>query len=555
MKFACIKYSGLKFTFSFETKDFIFIPLSSLDKMGIIAPIDFLNFFYIHLDEDSEFYVINKKPLENNDLTVDNFSEELLYSFKYLEALFGILFSNLPLRKYVFILEKKKSSCRIDKVFKKIPEKIALNKKCLIWKNQIFVEPLIEMINDSFKTLRKILKNSNTKSLEKVKDFATRYYFCVDMYLRGKFGESSLRKSTDLWISLEVLSVIVISNILYFHEKFEVKGFFKDLKSIVKKTSSLINKDAINCWEPLKQDFPDHIKNKINNFLPINQKVKKFAKRYLKNEDFKVPVKQESDFSNKSEYLKYLDNTSEFRTYQDKISISSIIGDYYSIRNSLFHGGGINENWSLKIDRNESNFIKIIEQLLFKVLNIKNVVFHQFGYKHQRVYIKVNGICIDENIFNCYDSVNNHFKEKYMDSGDPSLSSDLNKLKTYYSSKKKYTESLKNLLVKCEKIIEVFIEKVHFVKIESEGEEFIYCLKLEDIKEKILPFRLNYGTANFSGINDFIEDLKWVNITTDDNKKIIGKIKGVFTDLPETYTGKGYQCPLLIYPPYILFKF
>ena len=60
MNFLCVKYSGLKFNYIFETNDFIFFPKDKMERENINnVLID--EFFSCKYDESAHFYVLCKK--------------------------------------------------------------------------------------------------------------------------------------------------------------------------------------------------------------------------------------------------------------------------------------------------------------------------------------------------------------------------------------------------------------------------------------------------------------------------------------------------------------
>ncbi len=60
MNFLCVKYSGLKFNYIFETNVFIFFPKDKMERENINnVLID--EFFSCKYDESAHFYVLCKK--------------------------------------------------------------------------------------------------------------------------------------------------------------------------------------------------------------------------------------------------------------------------------------------------------------------------------------------------------------------------------------------------------------------------------------------------------------------------------------------------------------
>ncbi len=79
MNFICIKYSGLKFNYIFETKDFIFIPKNIIARREI-ASVLLHEFFSCKYDESAQFYVLCKEQVDC-DPNLSDISDDLLYKF------------------------------------------------------------------------------------------------------------------------------------------------------------------------------------------------------------------------------------------------------------------------------------------------------------------------------------------------------------------------------------------------------------------------------------------------------------------------------------------
>ncbi|MGQ4876752.1 MAG: hypothetical protein ACP6IY_22015 [Promethearchaeia archaeon] len=172
-------------------------------------------------------------------------------------------------------------------------------------------------------------------------------------------------------MSIEILSTITISNILHNHDGFKIIGknndFFKKLEELVYKfTKDNITSDEVECWEELKKDFPNHMKEKIKKFLPINKKVVKLAELNVQIEDLKVNINNYKSI--------------ELSKLQSNLTIKNIIGKFYKYRNKLFHSGTLPNQWDLKFDRLKSYFIKLLEQLFFKILEMDNITYYHIGY-------------------------------------------------------------------------------------------------------------------------------------------------------------------------------
>ena len=528
MKFLCIKYSGLRFYFIFETKDFVFIPVKEVEDKEKDT-LDIEEIFSCSFDKNSSFYVLLKDPVDF-DLTIEDFSEDNLYKFKLLEAILNLIFSNYLNRECIFILERSDSECVVKKFFKKLSKEVIENNPTLLWKNNIILKYLQELIDAGFDKFR---------SIGESKDFAMRYSFCINMYLRGKFGENRLRINSDLWISLEILSVITISHILHSHELFKVDNFYEELKEIIKDYSSRISKENIDCWGEMKDKFPEHIKNKINRYLPIIQKCLKVAEEYVDINDIKVKLKDN------------LEGIKEFKDYQDSITIKKIIKKLYQFRNDLFHSGKISDRWTLESDRYEANFIKILEQLFFKVLDIDMIYFYQMGYPHQKIFGFPNE---EMDLLNLSNKVWNYIHTHYIIPKKKDFKIQFNDLEiareNYIDNKHKLDPLRTQLNSYLNKIFE-FLNDTHPVELVVDGTSIDHSMNYKDIDDHNILLTLSQS----SGIYGIIYNKKRVVIKNRDNANIITKFVGMFNEDDIRYGHSILVVPFLINPPYISFEF
>jgi len=543
MTFLCIRYSGLKFYYIFETKDFVFIPIKEVE-VDERDPLEIEKVFSCQYDKHSNFYVLLKEPDEFN-LKIEEFSEENLYKFKMLESLLNLLFSNNLKRDCIFILEKEDTEFAVKKIFKNLSKDILENNSTLLWKNNIFIKFLQELINTGFDKFRSISQNL---------DFALRYSFCVDTYLQGKFGENRLRFISDLWISLEILSVITISYILHSHELFKVDNFFGELEELVEKFSLKITPDKIDCWQKMKDKFPEHMKNKINKFLPIFQKCVKVGEEYLNINDIKVKYKEESEDNDPAEYQKYIIAIKDFKDYQDKITIKNIISNFFTYRNKLFHGGKILDRWSLKFDRHKANFIKLLEQLFFKVLGLDMVYFYQMGYPHQKIF----GIPNEEgklmDLGNLSQKIRLYIHKYYIEPYKKDFKDQFEDIKIATEiciNKKHEFDPLRSQLnTFVNKVLE-FLSNNHPAQLITDGIEYNHSMNYQDIKGRTIQLTLGLS----SGIYSVIYNKKQVIIQNQDIEQITTKFIGMFDDENVRHYGMSLFVPFFINPPYISFEF
>lgn len=163
MNYLCARYSGLKFYYIFETKDFIFIPEKIIDDEEKKS-LDIVEIFSCKHEKNSKFYVLLKES-QNLEYTLDNFSEGNFYKFKLLESFLTLLYSNYVKRESIFILEKLNSDYKVQKLFNVITrsqtEENLWKKRSsvgsLLWDGYLIIYYLQELINKSFNTLYTIL--------------------------------------------------------------------------------------------------------------------------------------------------------------------------------------------------------------------------------------------------------------------------------------------------------------------------------------------------------------------------------------------------------------
>ncbi len=537
----CIQYSGLKFNHIFETESFVFIPEIKY-KLAENKFLDLMELFSCEYDKNSKFYVLLKDSIEQ-EITLENFKEEKFHKFRILEAIISLIFSNHLRREFICMLDKDNSGSVVTSVFKSLLNNFPKVNRTLVWKNLIYTKFLRELVGKAFE------KYDLVASKE---DFATRFAFSVDSYLRGKFGEGELRTNSDLWIGLEILSEITISLVLHKHGRFEVKKFYKCLQKIVHKRSSKIPLDKVDCWPPMKEDFPDHMANKINPHLPILKKCLKLTGELkLDVENIKVPLRKKTDKEDSARYQEYLDKIKDFKEYQDNLSIKKVLKAVYKKRNALFHEGKVSETWTLKSDRVKANFIKILEQLFFKVLGLDTIMFYQMGYPYQYIF----GILINEEEFENIGSISklerDYVHQSYVEPLHPEYKNpfDYQPVREEYLTKSNEFDPLRDLLNSTLEKIITFLKHTHPTQILVNGQSFDYNLDYQILNRKKVLF------AGLSPrLDPIVADRKPHIVVKNQNDSIISSVfVGMFED--DVRHGMGtITVPFRITPPYIYFK-
>lgn len=538
----CIKYSGLKFNYIFETDDFVFIPMKELEDLEKDR-LELEEIFSCEYDKSSNFYVLLKEPGEF-DFTLKNFSEVHLYKFKLLESILSLLFSNYLRRDCIFILDKIDSKYTVKKIFKNLSKEITKDNQPLLWKNNIIINYLQEIVDAVFVKL---------KSIAQKKDFAVRYSFCVDMYLRGKFEKNRLRVISDLWISLEILATITVSYILHSHELFKVDDNFENLKKVVENYAFKLPIEDVDCWAKMKKKFPEYMKNKINSFLPIFKKCVKVAEEYLDINDLKVKLNKEEDYKDSAKYQEYLSKVKDFKDYQDGITIKKILENFYKYRNRLFHGGKISDKWSLKSDRYEANFIKILEQLFFRVLDLNMIFFYQMGYPHQRIFGLPNEEGKQMDLGNFWSKTSVYIHKKHILPLKEDFKIHFNDFEIARKNYLDITHQLDPLRYQLNSSLDkvlIFLEETHPVQLIFDENSYNYSLNYQNIKDRTLNFTFGYDSVSLNEIYS----KKQVIIKNQDVSVINSEFLGMFDDNEIIY-GDNFVIPFLLKPPYISFEF
>ncbi|MHA1196096.1 MAG: hypothetical protein ACTSRH_10150 [Promethearchaeota archaeon] len=544
MKYVCIKYTGLEFNIIFKTNEFIFIPYEQKEILNN-SPSDIIEFVSCQFNKNRGFYVLLKKPF-NLEIEINNFSEENLYQFNLLEALINLIFSNKIKKEYIFILEKNNSKWSIKKIFKNVLNNVEPENPTLIFKNNIFTQYLKEIIDTGFK------KFNSIENLRNKKDFALRYLFCVNLYLQGKHNSVKFRRISDLWNSFEILCTLTLINFLHTHDRFEVinnnkKNFFDELKEEVRKYSSKISAIDLDCYKKMKNNFSYHMANKINKFLPIARKCEEVVNEYININDIKVPEFNKSNFNNKNNHINY----KEFEKYQKELSIKKIINLFYKKRNQLFHRGKLKEKWNLKEDRIEANFIKILEQLFFKILGINLIKFYQMGYPSQIILNIPIEKEIKIDLAEVYQQIFIYFYENYIlpynHNNEIHFNNYKRVIKEIYRKWNEKYKSLINILKIFEKKCNFFLNHKHYSKLKSNEGLYYFTLDYRSINNQFISLSFDISAINFL----IISEKKKLKIKNCYNQKIEIEFTGMINDI---VTGTE-RVLFHIYPPYIYFKF
>lgn len=344
-----MRYKGLKFDNVFQSDDFVFMPalLPEVITEGIPIYNDFHSCKY---DGVAEFYVL---LISQEDENLE--AEQQLSRFKFLEGILMFLFSNKITRISLFTLQIQNNEITLKKVIKYPQFESEDEHPPLKWKNIILLDFLKQILNNCFNKFKEIPANQV--------DFAEEFYFSIEMYLRGKHSEEAINIITSLWISLEIFSTISIIYLFNTDSNLIKSGLGKYKKCILKLAPYFIKKEESDCWEPLKENYYDHIVNKITPHLPIKQKIKLLVNEKLENDNISLPV---------------------------SITYDYLINYFYVNRNNVVHNGKLPKIEGIELNRKQALFSMLIERLIVKILGFQKMVFYQIG-DHQYLLMKFEG--------------------------------------------------------------------------------------------------------------------------------------------------------------------
>ena len=347
------------------------------------------------------------------------------------------------------------------------------------------------------------------------------------------------------------------------NKKVEIGGekinFFKELKDVVKRFSSRLNLEDIDCWPKMKKigeenKFAEHMMNKINTFLPIFQKCVKVAEKYLSIDDVKVKLRKEEDYDDPNKYQEYLTAVKDFKEYQDKMTIKRILDFFFNNRNKLFHGGVVDAKWSLEFDRYKANFIKILEQLLFRVLGLTTLQFYQMGYPYQKIFQIPNEEGSEFDLSKLWrttwDFVDEHHIVPFLDDfKDPFDRKAKTKAIEKIIDKYQYLESLRNKLNSSLEIVAEFFKENHSGQVIFKETTFDNEIIFENFDDGRI--KLKFGSD--SGVHGVIYNKNPVKVTNLNDDVISSTFIGRMDD--DNVRGLGPIVPFITNPPYICFVF
>lgn len=341
----------------FETNEFIIFPKDWKEKIESLE--DFKEdprwtfpFFECFYKKESQIFILLKKE-QNIPFNLDNLHKIIPKEFNFFELLVGLLFSNELKIELIHILKKKNGKYKIFKTFLLNSDiEILENQFRLLFRSDIHIEKLKFYLNKGFSTLR-----------DKSEGFIQNYYFCFKSYLKGKNEIYQPHQILNLWASLEVLSVIYLRKFRNNQIEMFTKNQFKNFKQAIKCLMNKISRNKLICLEEFKDNFPQKVVDKINNYVSIRAQAFLLTNNLLEPplNDLQLPESQ-------------------------SLTIKKIIDTFYKWRNAFVHEGTLPE---LNVDyfKYYKSFCLILERLLFVMLNFSEIKFYRTENFYQRIAV------------------------------------------------------------------------------------------------------------------------------------------------------------------------
>lgn len=378
----CLKYSGLDIPYIIETEPFFIIPSDYKRKLNELLKICKENITIPDLacewNNEAEIYVFLKNEIQFNS-DINNISDIIPKIYDFFISLIGLLFTNHLKLEAVNILEFIDDEYRIRRTYDYLIKRELKNVSAFIFGEKIHPGKLVTFLNESF---------NNLKGIKNVNDFYYNFFFCWFLYKEAKNTTELIRKISDYWICLEVLSTVYFKQLNNYNMKLFTKRQLRRLKKKVKKFVKKIPRDKLICLEDFKVDFIDQVEDKLSNHISIRKKVKLFAEKVL------LPPHQDLEISGSN--------------IQD---IYNIIDNFYKLRNNFFHNGILPDPNDKKFHEDLNCFCLLLERLLFSIIKLDKVKFIKRNKCFQSLI--VNYPFKDIDIASTFKEVNEFYKEIY----------------------------------------------------------------------------------------------------------------------------------------------
>lgn len=378
----CLKYSGLDIPYIIETDLFFIIPSDYKQKLDEFLKIYKENITTPDLtcewNNESEIYVLLKNEIKFHQ-SINNVSEIIPKYYDFFISLIGLLFTNHLKLETVNILKVKDDKYSVIRIYDYIINREIKNVNAFIFGESIHTGKLESFLNESF---------NNLKGIKNVNDFYYNFFFCWFLYKEAKNTTELIRKISDYWICLEVLSTIYFKHINEYNMKLFSRSQLRDLRKIIKNYVNKIPKNELICIEEFQDDFIEHIKGKLSNYTSIRKKVKLFAEKVI------LPEHKDLEISGSN--------------LQD---IYNIIDNFYKYRNNFFHNGILPDPNDKDFHENLNCFCLLLERILFSIIKLDKVKFIKRNKCFQSLIVNYPFKEID--FISTFEEINEFYKEVY----------------------------------------------------------------------------------------------------------------------------------------------
>lgn len=378
----CLKYSGLDIPYILETDLFFIIPSDYKKKLDKFLQIYKENITIPDLackwNIDSEIYVLLKNEIKFHH-NVNNVSEIIPKCYDFFISLIGLLFTNHLKLETVNILKVNDDKYSVIRIYDYIIKREIKNTNAFIFGDRTHPGKLESFLNELFNNIRNI-KNKNY--------FYYNFFFSWYLYKEAKNTTEIIRKISDYWISLEILSTVYFKHINEYNMKLFSRSQLRSLKKIITNFVSKIPRKKLICVEEFKDDFINHVRSKLSNYASIRKKVKLFAEKVL------LPEHKNLEISGSN--------------LQD---IYNIIDNFYKYRNNFFHNGILPDPNDKKFHEDLNCFCLLLERIIFSIIKSDKVKFIKRNKCFQALIINYPFEEID--IKSTFEETNEFYKEIY----------------------------------------------------------------------------------------------------------------------------------------------
>jgi len=346
------------------------------------------------------------------------------------------------------------------------------------------------------------------KTIHNINDFYYNFFFCWFLYKEGKTTGEIIRKISDYWTCLEVLSTIYFKHIHNYNMKLFTKKQLKELKKTLKSFVQKIPRSELVCSEDLKDDFFDQVKNKLNNHISIRKKVKLFADKVLlpNHKDLEISKSNLND-------------------------IYKIIDRFYEHRNNFFHNGILPDPNDKKFHEDMNCFCLLIERILFSIIKSDKVKFIKKDKCFQALIVNYpyNDIAITAS----FEEVNKFYKKIY--EKHSVLFPVVDELNQNHNSIKKIYD----------KSIEMVIKNEEFKIAQKINLDLVYDYNQSFTSDKI----------EHSSIDGISESRSPIVLKSKIDTNLTLKIQGLLSGYSKTSSSNLIKIRFFIFPPYFEFYF